>query len=46
MHENPFSAPSYEKEKPGRKLITEFFHEALYGQVSRQFIDSIVDHLG
>jgi pimeloyl-ACP methyl ester carboxylesterase len=45
VHENPFSAPSYEKGRPGRKLITEFFDEALYGKVFHQFIDAIANHL-
>jgi hypothetical protein len=45
VHENPFSVPSYEKGKPGRKLITEFFDESLYGNVFHQFIGAIANHL-
>ncbi len=45
VHENPFSVPSYRKERPGRELITEFFDEALYGNVFRQFIGAIANHL-
>jgi pimeloyl-ACP methyl ester carboxylesterase len=45
VHENPFSVPSYEKGKPVRKLIAEFFDESLYGEVFRQFIDAIANHL-
>jgi pimeloyl-ACP methyl ester carboxylesterase len=45
VHENPFSAASYEKGRPGRKLITDFFDEATYGKVFQQFIDAIANHL-
>jgi pimeloyl-ACP methyl ester carboxylesterase len=45
VHENPFSAPSYDKAKPGRRLITEFFDETMYGQAFSRFIGAIMRHL-
>lgn len=44
IHENPFLAPRYEKDKPGRRLITGFLDEDLYGTAFGCFIDAVVGH--
>jgi pimeloyl-ACP methyl ester carboxylesterase len=45
VHENPFSISSYDKERPSRKLITEFLNVETYGEAFDRFIATIVAHL-
>jgi pimeloyl-ACP methyl ester carboxylesterase len=44
VHENPFSVPSYQKEAPSRKLITESIAPETYGSAFDRFIATVAEH--